>query len=481
MEIRNGPGEDGAGSVFFGESLCLPVRVYILSLIALGIPLTLYCLAEVLQAGNWNWAYLAGMAVLTSCFVIRIQLGSVAGTSLSISASDFCIFAALLFCGPSAAALIGATEGIVSSWRVGVKHLYKCLFNAAQLALVAFIVGQVFYRLGDENIPLRPSQTFGLTGLLAKVLVCALLYFVLNSGLVAVALSLVTRQRLASVWKRNLLWASPTNFINASTAAVLFFSFQPTNSWMALVLVPLIVGIYYVYKVGLSRQADHEAGAAIDSRLTDSTQGPTLQNPLPRQAKGYLVAVILGALPVVISCLLHSFQRVESGWLYLVGLTILATCFPVRIGLFKNRMWITLSDIFVFSAMFHFGPHVAVLVALVEGLTFNLRLKVSDFYRQLFNLAQVAVVAYLIAHLLELLRKKANLLPPEQLGRGVAILAAGLACGALYFLFTSGFVAGAVALSRKQRLVPLWKQTLVWTPLTLTAAALGSTIYLYFN
>ena len=61
------------------------------------------------------------------------------------------------------------------------------------------------------------------------------------------------------------------------------------------------------------------------------------------------------------------------------------------------------------------------------------------------------------------------------------MLAAGLTGGLLYFLFTSGFVAGAVALSSRQRLIPLWKQTLVWTPLTLTAAALGSTIYLYFN
>ncbi len=478
MEISNSQGRGETGSVFFGESLGLPVRVYVLSLIGLGIPLTLYCLAQVLQADNWNWAYLAGMAVLTSCFVIRIQLGTETGGSLSVTASDFCIFAALLFFGPPAAALIGATEGIVSSWRVGVKRLYKCLFNAAQLALVAFIVGQVFYRLGEWNVPPNSSQVRGLSGLLAKILFCAFLYFILNSGLVAVALSLVTKQRVAAMWKRNLLWASPTNFINASTAAILFFSFQPTSFWMALALVPLIVGIYYAYKISLSRDG---AVQASESGLTDSIQEPTRQDPLPRQAQGYLLAVILGALPLVISCLVHSFQRVESGWIYLGGLTILATCFPVKIGLLKNRMWITLSDIFVFSAMLHFGPHVAVVIALVEGLTFNLRMKVTNFYRQLFNLAQVAVVAYLIGQLFELLLRKPEFFPQEQISRGIMMLAAGLTGGLLYFLFTSGFVAGAVALSSNQRLVPLWKQTLVWTPLTLTAAALGSTIYLYFN
>ena len=320
MEISNSQGTAETGTAFFGESLGLPVRVYVLSLIYLGIPLTLYCLAQVLQADNWNWAYLAGMAVLTSCFVIRIQLGTEAGGSLSVTASDFCIFAALLFFGPPAAALIGATEGIVSSWRVGVKRLYKCLFNAAQLALVAFIVGQVFYRLGEWNVPPNSSQTQGLSGLLAKILVCALLYFILNSGFVAVAVSLVTRQRVAAVWKRNLLWASPTNFINASTAAILFFSFQPTSFWMALALVPLIVGISYAYKMGLSRDG---AVQASESRLTDSIQEPTRQDPLPWQAQAYLLAVVLGALPLVISCLVHSFQRVESGWIYLGGLTIL--------------------------------------------------------------------------------------------------------------------------------------------------------------
>ena len=414
MDVSTGSGRGGTASIFFGESLRLPVRVYVLSLIGLGIPLTLYCLAQVLQAGNWNWAYLAGMAVLTSCFVIRIQLGTVAGTSLSISASDFCIFAALLFFGPPAAVLIGATEGIVSSWRAGVKRLYKWLFNAAQLALVTFIVGQVFYRLGEGEVSLDSSQTQGLGGLLVKILICALLYFILNSGFVAVALSLVTRRGLATVWKQNLLWASPSNFINASTAAILFFTFQPANFWMALALVPLIVGIYYVYKMGLSK---HETGEAGESRLADLTQETALQDPLPRQARRYLLAVILGALPLVVSCLVHSFQQIESGWLYLGGLTILATCFPVRIGLFKNRMWITLSDIFVFSAMLHFGPHVAVVIALVEGLTFNLRMRVTNFYRQLFNLAQVAVVAYLIGQLLELLVRRADFFPPEQVTR----------------------------------------------------------------
>ena len=123
----------------------------------------------------------------------------------------------------------------------------------------------------------------------------------------------------------------------------------------------------------------------------------------------------------------------------------------------------------------------AVVIALVEGLTFNLRMKVTNFYRQLFNLAQVAVVAYLIGQLLELLLRRTDFFPEEQVARWIMMLAAGLTGGLLYFLFTSGFVAGAVALSSRQRLVPLWKQTLVWTPLTLTAAALGSTIYLYFN
>ena len=229
METSRSPGHGGPADTSFGKSLCLPVRVYVLSLIALGIPLTLYCFVEVLKAGNWNWAYLVGMAVLTSCFVIRIQLGTAAGTSLSITASDFCIFAALLFFGPPAAALIGATEGIVSSWRAGVKHLYKCLFNAAQLALVAFIVGQIFYRLGPHSFSLNSIPTHGLADLLFKILFCALLYFILNSGLVAVVLSLVTKQRVTTVWKHNLLWTSPTNFINASTAAILFFSFQPTH------------------------------------------------------------------------------------------------------------------------------------------------------------------------------------------------------------------------------------------------------------
>ncbi len=202
---------------------------------------------------------------------------------------------------------------------------------------------------------------------------------------------------------------------------------------------------------------------------------------IPFQARLYISAVVFGALPIFLYCLSHSIHRTDLDWLYLAGLTGVATCFPVRIAVFKDKMWITLSDVFVFSAMLHFGPQVAVVIAVIEGLTFNVRIKVTRLHRQLFNLAQIALVAFVISHVLILVLGRTTDPQDSQLRSAFVLVGMTLVCGLLYFLLTSGFVAGAMALSSRESFVPIWKRSLAWASLTLTGAALASVIFLYLN
>ena len=195
----------------------------------------------------------------------------------------------------------------------------------------------------------------------------------------------------------------------------------------------------------------------------------------------YILAVIVAAVPVFFYCAYHALSRADMNWLYLAGLTVLATCFPVRIALYKDRMWITLSDIFVFAAMLHFGPQVAVMIAVIEALTFNLRMVVKGGYRQVFNLAQITVVAYLMSQAVALLVETVAPIDVTQFGSVVVLFVVSLICGLLYFLLTSGFIAGAMALSNWQAFVPLWKRSLAWAPVTLSGVGLASILFLYLN
>ena len=201
-------------TLFFGDPISIAARLYVLAVLALGLAVSLHCFSRIVAEASWQWLYLAGLTGVTSCFAIRIPLLRGTKTSLSIGVSDFCIFAALLLFGPYVAVVIAMIEAIISSLRVKIKRLYKYLFNVAQLALVAFVVGEVFYHLQGGKIPLEGTPGSAGPELLVKILFCSLLYFILNSALVAVAVALVSRQSLTVLWKKNFLWASPTNLFN---------------------------------------------------------------------------------------------------------------------------------------------------------------------------------------------------------------------------------------------------------------------------
>ena len=240
---------------FFKDPIPVRARLYVLAVITLGFAVALYCLSRIVDEASWQWLYLAGLTVVTSCFAIRIPLNLGKKGSLSISISDFCIFAALLLFGPAVAVVIAMIEAIISSLRVKIKRLYKVLFNVAQLALVAFVVGEVFYHLQGGSILLDGTQGLAFPALLVKVLFCSLLYFILNSVLVAAAMALVSRQSLTPLWKKNFLWASPTNLFNASVAAaVAFLTIQPIVFAFVLAVLPLILCTYYADRVNLYRQ-----------------------------------------------------------------------------------------------------------------------------------------------------------------------------------------------------------------------------------
>ncbi len=425
-----------------------------------------------------NTHYLAGLTVVTSCLASKIRLANGKRGSITLTASDFAIFAALLMFGPEVAALIGAIEGLVSSVRVRIRRLYKYLFNISQVSLVAFLVGKVYQECLARELFLDTTQGPQVIGLLLTLLFCAILFFMINSTLVTVALSLVTVQPAVTFWRQNLLWISPSTFTSASAAAVIFLSTQSIGLFLALAIVPLIVGTYYAHQIQLSRRGV-EQDSFSGSHLMRMTHLRFFEDKLPNQAKGYIVTVILGAFPLLLYSVVHTLGQPQQGWLYLAGLTILATCFPVRIGLFNDRLWITLSDIFVVSAMLHLGPQAAVLIAAAEALTFNFRMKVQGGYRRIFNIAQITIVAFLTGHLLSQLLALIGTPNPSQIVDSAIALAITLLCGAVYFLLTSGFSAGAAALANWHTFAPIWRRSLAWAPVGLLGVALGTLAFLY--
>lgn len=239
---------------FFKDPLPGRAKAYLLSVILLGLPVFLYCLYHALLHPDLNWVYLVAPTLITSYFPIRIPLGHGKRQSLSITVSDVFVFAAILLFGAEVAALLAVLEGLFSGLRVRIKRLYKQLFNLAHLALLSFLVAQVFYRLARVPAPLDSAylQT-DLSRFLIQMGLVALLYFVLNSGTVALAMSLATGQPFLEIWKGHFLWVLVGNFANAFLAAFLFRHFGEIPIYSIALVAPIVLAIYYGYKASHDR------------------------------------------------------------------------------------------------------------------------------------------------------------------------------------------------------------------------------------
>ena len=248
----NEKGNNRPSGSFFKEALPAQAKLYILAVILSGFSVFFFCLYRSFAQADLRWLYLAGLTVLASCFPVKIPLLKSKAHSLTITVSDVFVFAAILFLGPAVAVTLAVVDGLTSTLRVGVKRLYKQMFNLAQLALVAFVVGQVFSQL-EKPMPLQSAQLMGLTGLLVEMAFCGLIYFFLNSSAVALAMALVTQQQFSELWTRNFLWALPANSIHAFTAASVFLVFRPITFSVVIAILPLLGVVYYARRIQSSR------------------------------------------------------------------------------------------------------------------------------------------------------------------------------------------------------------------------------------
>jgi hypothetical protein len=443
------------------NKLALSAKSYLFGIQLLGLVTLVYGIREGLLRGSEQWIYLVVLTALASLLSTQVSRRGTRAGSVTISLGDLFVFAAMVILGPTAAAVMGAVEGLVSSWRVKVKHLRKVLFNMAQLALSAFLVGLLVQRT-----PIHLTATEGLSvGTLFLMLGCGLLYFLLNSLLVTVAMWQVSRRPMSEMGRKGFLWALPTIGVNASLVVILLSLLGPVQISLVLALLPLLLVAYLL------------TGIRDTSETSGLFTGRFLPESFTEKAKGYLLIIVLVAVPIYLYCLHQSVSLQDHSWLYLAVLAVGASCFPIRLFSVSERIWLTLSDVFVFVALFQFGPEVAVVVASIEALAFNLRKRTQPSYRWVFNLAQIILVAFLVGGFFRLLQT--GLTHPQGFGPGtvVLLLMAPWLCGFLYYALSSGLTGMVMALTNGQSFLKVWVTNLVWYQVSVIGAVCAALTY----
>ncbi|HEX5474480.1 MAG TPA: HD domain-containing phosphohydrolase [Vicinamibacterales bacterium] len=221
--------------------------------------------AGVLAHSTWHlfvhpadprWLTLAVLTVATGWITLRIP-----AVQISFSISDtFNIAAAVLF-GPSAGAVTAALDGLVlsSQFTFSRRTSYRVLFNIAVSAIAIWLAARVFLLLAGNQPLLRGP--FAAVRLVALLAVFAAVNYLVNTGLVAMAVSLERRLPAVALWRDHFmgLWVTHFGGVLAVAPLLLLRRLQGSIGVLDLLvlLVPLPAILYTTFRHAVGRVQDH--------------------------------------------------------------------------------------------------------------------------------------------------------------------------------------------------------------------------------
>ena len=240
------------------------LRLWIQLVAALGILVIIHSLVSLQTTPHrYEWLFFAALAVLTGSFSMKI--GSV---SASVTIADtFFITTALLF-GPAPATLAIALGSFVASWRRGHAR-ERVAFNTATTALGMWAGSHVFFLIA--RFPTLTAAQAPAGQLILPLLALTAVYFLTNSGLIAVAIGLDVRRPPIAVWREHFLWLSTSYFASASVSFCLVLLYFQASLVAAIVFLPLLIVLHLTLRSSFGRLDDARRHLAQVDRLYLST------------------------------------------------------------------------------------------------------------------------------------------------------------------------------------------------------------------
>lgn len=229
--------------------------VYVTAVIAVGLLVIGHCVSSLVREPiDPQWIALAVLTLFTGAFTIKIP-----SVSARLSVSETFVFASVLLFGTCAGTITVSLEILVALGFAGSKNRsdpVRLLFNLACNALSIWISSQVFFfaagisplSAGDDPAPLHT--------LIIPLALLALCDFVLNSGMIAIALSIQRGISAIKIWRTNFLGLA-FNYFGGASLAALFVSYTRTIDFFTLsAIVPLLFIIYLTFKTTMGRVDD---------------------------------------------------------------------------------------------------------------------------------------------------------------------------------------------------------------------------------
>ena len=209
--------------------------VYWWVMVLLGAAMLAYTLHTLLALSAADWVQVGAgvvIAMLAGLFPVRVPR-----SKNSFAAGEIFIFLLLLLHGPAAATLAAAGEGLIGSWRTS-KRWTSRIVSPAIACVAMFSTGSLLQAV------IAGARTLGLYSaglLLVATMLCAVLYFVLNTLLITAVPHLKRNQwPVLREMFGNFGWVGITYAGSASVACLLFLTFQDAGIGVLMAAAPII-------------------------------------------------------------------------------------------------------------------------------------------------------------------------------------------------------------------------------------------------
>jgi putative nucleotidyltransferase with HDIG domain len=240
------------------------LRVYLQVVVSAGaLVLVASAFAAIRTPYPLGWLALAALAMGTGSLRLNFASGS---ANMAID-DTFVITTALLF-GPGPATLAIAANSLLVSCRRRMPAR-QCAFNTAATAVSMWTGAQTFF-LSARVPPLIVAMP-PVASLVAPLLALTIVYFGLNSGLMAIVVGLDSRQSPLEIWRRHFQALSINYFGAASVSFCLILLIQQASIVAMLVVVPLLAVFHLTLRSSFGRAEDARRHLGDMDRLYLST------------------------------------------------------------------------------------------------------------------------------------------------------------------------------------------------------------------
>ena len=286
------------------------VLAYVAGVGCLGTGVIAHSLWQVIRAPvDLHWLWLVALTVASSAAVLQLSTSRVA-----FSIAEIFTFSAVLLFGPAIGTLTVAVDCAVLSCRLAMRGrpLRRTVLSITAPTLAMWIAAHLIVALVDVQSSLRAPLASPAPWL--ALLAGALTYYLLDTGMIAVAVALDERQSVWRVWRDHFaqLWVS--FFVGAHAAGLIVIAVRESGWWFLALVAPIPLLLYYALRTWVARLDDrvvhlqqmHEQAQILHEQQTMRLQAETVLRERDRQFQ----AVFDGALDALF--LVDDQRRVVS-------------------------------------------------------------------------------------------------------------------------------------------------------------------------